>query len=73
MATLGVPYSKSEVFHARTEAEAQAKKIAEEVAVQGGPKNLHDRKIVALVAYLQRLGVDIQKPPQTILPLVADR
>lgn len=73
MATLGVPYSKSEIFHARTEAEAQARKIADEVALQGGPKNLQDRKIAALIAYLQRLGTDIQKPPQTILPLVADR
>ena len=30
--------------------------------VQGGPDGLADKQIVALIAYLQRLGTDIMKP-----------
>jgi hypothetical protein len=33
------------------------------IAKQGGPKNLGDKQIVALVAYLQRLGTDLHKAP----------
>ena len=39
----------------------QAAAIAAEVVVQGGPENLEDKQIVALIAYLQRLGTDITK------------
>ena len=39
--------------------------IAEEVRAQRGPKGLADKEIVALVAYLQRLGTDIKwRPPE---------
>ena len=31
------------------------------IAEQGGPKHLESNQIVALVAYLQRLGTDIKK------------
>jgi hypothetical protein len=29
---------------------------------EGGPKGLQDKQIIALVAYLQRLGRDIKAP-----------
>jgi cytochrome c oxidase cbb3-type subunit I/II len=58
--TLGVPYTDDEIANAVVLAEAQARTIAEEVATQGGPANLHDREIVAVVAYLQRLGTDLK-------------
>jgi cbb3-type cytochrome c oxidase subunit II len=58
--TLGVPYTDDEIANAVVLAETQARTIAEEVATQGGPANLHDREIVAVVAYLQRLGTDLK-------------
>ena len=30
--------------------------------IQGGPEGLADKQIVAIIAYLQRLGTDITKP-----------
>jgi cytochrome c oxidase cbb3-type subunit I/II len=60
-ATLGVPYTPEEVTGAVALARAQARKIASAIAEQGGPAGLEDREVVALVAYLQRLGTDIKK------------
>jgi hypothetical protein len=40
--------------------DAQAKGIAADVEAQQGPKGLADKEIVALTAYLQRLGTDIK-------------
>jgi cytochrome c oxidase cbb3-type subunit I/II len=68
MMMLGVPYP--EFAQAGTAAEAakvQAKAIADEIAANGGPQGLEDKEIVALIAYLQRLGVDIKKANSTAL------
>jgi len=64
MAMLGVPYGEN-VLNGKAidSAKAQAEAIAAEVAQQGGPKGLGDKKITALVAYLQRLGTDIAVKP----------
>jgi cytochrome c oxidase cbb3-type subunit I/II len=62
-ARLGVPYSRDEVARAGALAREQARVIAESIGRQGGPAGLEDRSIVALVAYLQRLGTDIKKTP----------
>ena len=59
---VGVPYSKEEVTAGETAARAQAQAIADEIVVQGGPEGLADKQIVAIIAYLQRLGTDITKP-----------
>jgi len=59
---VGVPYSKEEVAAGETAARAQAQAIADEIVVQGGPEGLADKQIVAIIAYLQRLGTDITKP-----------
>jgi cbb3-type cytochrome c oxidase subunit II len=56
--TLGVPYADADVDGAVEAARAQAATIAQDVASQGGPADIADREIVAMVAYLQRLGVD---------------
>ncbi|MEM1063055.1 MAG: hypothetical protein AAGJ97_12075, partial [Planctomycetota bacterium] len=40
-------------------AKRQAEQIAAEVASQGGPADLADKKVTALVAYMQRLGTDL--------------
>jgi cytochrome c oxidase cbb3-type subunit I/II len=61
MAMLGVPYGDAvRDGKAPEAARAQARTIAAEVAAQGGPEGLADKEIVALVAYLQRLGTDIK-------------
>jgi cytochrome c oxidase cbb3-type subunit I/II len=57
MAMLGVPYGAA-IHDAPAQARAQAKSIAAGVAEQGGPRDLEDKEITALVAYLQRLGRD---------------
>jgi len=57
---LGTPYSDAEVDGAVDLARTQAATIAQSVHAAGGPEGLEDREIVALVAYLQRLGKDIR-------------
>jgi cytochrome c oxidase cbb3-type subunit I/II len=62
MAMLGVPYGDAvKQGAARTMAESQAKTIAAGIAQQGGPAGLERKEIVALTAYLQRLGTDIKR------------
>lgn len=59
---LGVPYKPWEAENAVELAKKQAKEIADEVASQDANyAGLEDKQIIALVAYLQRLGVDIKK------------
>ena len=62
MAMLGVPYGDAvKPGIARAMAETQAKQIADGVAAQGGPTGLEHKEIVAITAYLQRLGTDIKR------------
>jgi len=71
---LGVPYGNL-IDRAEPVAREQARQIAQEIIAQGGPAGLEDKQIVALVAYLQRLGTDLMKaPPPTdpAAPLVAE-
>jgi cytochrome c oxidase cbb3-type subunit I/II len=75
MRTLGVPYGDEQLANAAVDARAQATEISQEIVDQGGPQGLEDRKIVALIAYLQRLGTDINRPvePQQVAqPLGAE-
>lgn len=58
---LGTPYSDSDVSNAAATARAQAEQIARNVAANGGPSDLQDKQIAAVVAYLQRLGSDLKK------------
>ena len=60
MAMLGVPYGDA-VTRAPALAREQAERIGASIASAGGPADLADKEIVALVAYLQRLGTDIRK------------
>jgi cytochrome c oxidase cbb3-type subunit I/II len=59
MVMLGVPYGDA-VNGAEEAARGQARELGREIAAQGGPSGLGDKKIVALIAYLQRLGTDIR-------------
>ncbi|MEQ9404066.1 MAG: cytochrome-c oxidase, cbb3-type subunit I [Cyclobacteriaceae bacterium] len=60
MQTLGVPYAEGYDNQALADADAQAKGISDGLAVEGLKVN-PDKEIVALIAYLQRLGTDIKK------------
>ena len=61
--TLGVPYSQKDYETAAEHARAQAQIIADEIVAQDGPTGLEEKQVVALIAYLQRLGTDIYKTP----------
>jgi cytochrome c oxidase cbb3-type subunit I/II len=58
MQKLGVPYTKEDKKNAVANAQAQAKLIADDLASQGA-EGMEKKEIVALIAYLQRLGTDI--------------
>mgnify|MGYP001764991218 CR=1 FL=1 len=62
MAMLGVPYGDA-VRQAPAMAREQAAAIAANIESQGGPAGLGDKEVVALIAYLQRLGKDIKAAP----------
>jgi cytochrome c oxidase cbb3-type subunit I/II len=63
---LNTPYPKGYADRAVEDLEKQAKEIAEELRQQGvEQKDLEKKEIVALIAYLQRLGTDI-KPKTTV-------
>ncbi len=63
MTILGVPYGEAATPGRAAElAREQARLIAADLKQQGGYEGLDDKKVIALVAYLQRLGTDISKP-----------
>jgi cytochrome c oxidase cbb3-type subunit I/II len=64
---LGVPYGNL-IDRAEPVAREQALQIAQDIVAQGGPAGLEDKQIVALVAYLQRLGTDLMKAPPAAEP-----
>ncbi|MBL8878954.1 MAG: cytochrome-c oxidase, cbb3-type subunit I [Phycisphaerales bacterium] len=64
MKKLGVPYDK-EIGQAEQLARAQAAEIARQIVEQGGEPGYDDKKVTALIAYLQRLGTDLYKTPPT--------
>jgi len=61
LAALGTPYSDSQIEESVAAAQSQAAQISRNVSSNGGPSGLEDKKITAIVAYLQRLGVDLKK------------
>jgi cytochrome c oxidase cbb3-type subunit I/II len=65
---VGVPYSDTDISDARKSIEAQSKKVVANLAVGSITNAPEDREIVALIAYLQRLGMDIKSAPGTNAP-----
>jgi len=62
MQTLGVPYPEGYAEKATEDLQKQAEEIANNIASELEEeelKALKDREIVAIIAYLQRLGTDI--------------
>ncbi|WP_020539317.1 cytochrome-c oxidase, cbb3-type subunit I [Lewinella cohaerens] len=63
--TLGTPYTDEYIENAVEEAKAQAAVIAASLNKDGiEMEGLADKEIIALIAYLQRLGTDIKPPAQ---------
>lgn len=59
--TLGTPYTDEYAENANQELEKQAELIAENLRKDGiDQENLEKKEIIALIAYLQRLGTDIK-------------
>lgn len=65
MRKMGVPYPQGYEAQANNDLKKQAQKIAE--SLKKDKINISsDKQIIALIAYLQRMGTDIKKAPQTI-------
>ena len=60
MKTLGVPYTDGQITHSVSDLNRQAKEIQTQMETEK-IKIGADKEIIALIAYLQRLGTDINK------------
>jgi len=60
MQTLGVPYPDGYDEIANSDLQKQAEQIVERLKGAGVPDAAWDTEIIALIAYLQRLGIDIK-------------
>lgn len=60
MKALGVPYSDEEIEDALEIAQEQAQEVTDVLVEHGVPKKIKDKEIVALIAYLQRLGTELE-------------
>ncbi len=73
LATLGVPYTDEEIAGAKQALLTQAKEVENnlrqdpEYVKNYGSSNIQNKEIVALIAYLQRLGTDIKANAPTAL------
>jgi cytochrome c oxidase cbb3-type subunit I/II len=62
MQTLGVPYSKEEADQANRLLKQQAELISDGLKKEGIALE-PQKELIAMIAYLQRLGADIKKSP----------
>ncbi|HMR19083.1 MAG TPA: cytochrome-c oxidase, cbb3-type subunit I [Sphingobacterium sp.] len=63
MRILGVPYTNEQVENALADAKKQAEEIVRDLAANQVEVR-SDREIIAMIAYLQRLGTDIKAEPK---------
>jgi cytochrome c oxidase cbb3-type subunit I/II len=61
MQALGVPYTNEEIQNGLSNAQAQAQKITDGLVESGVPVKILDKEIIALIAYIQRIGVDFSQ------------
>jgi len=64
MITLGVPYAAEFPAKANADLVAQTEKIVKSLK-KDGIEAVSDREIIALIAYLQRIGTDIKAKTPT--------
>ncbi|MFH5806470.1 cytochrome-c oxidase, cbb3-type subunit I [Alienimonas sp. DA493] len=62
---LGAPYDFESDEAIKADAKRQAAEIGEAIVAQQGPKGMEERTVIALIAYLQRLGTDRYKTATT--------
>ncbi|MCE9619649.1 MAG: cytochrome-c oxidase, cbb3-type subunit I [Planctomycetes bacterium] len=66
LAKVGVPYSEKTIADAETLARAQSEKVFAQLVQENGTANgldgVKNTKVLAVIAYLQRLGTDLNKP-----------
>jgi cytochrome c oxidase cbb3-type subunit I/II len=60
---VGVPYTDDEIANAQKSLDAQSQQVVLNLAVGAITNAPADREIIALIAYLQRLGTDIKAAP----------
>jgi cytochrome c oxidase cbb3-type subunit I/II len=65
---LGVPYTEADVASAAEHARAQAARVAQQIVDEDGPPGMEDRRVTALIAYLLRLGTDLNRPLEMPAP-----
>ncbi len=58
MVALGVPYTQEEVDNSVALAQEQARRITDGLMTSGVPEKILDKEVIALISYMQRLGVD---------------
>jgi cytochrome c oxidase cbb3-type subunit I/II len=68
MKALGVPYTDDQVKSAVADARSQAKQIAAGLDKDSGLPKLEERQIIAVIAYLQKLGRPVAKDPAAEVP-----
>lgn len=61
MHALGVPYTAHEINNSVANAQAQATTIANGLVESGVPAKIVDKEVIAIIAYIQRIGVDFSK------------
>jgi len=59
MKTLGVPYTPEEVKNSETHARTQAMALAQELEAAGVNASIRDKDMLAIIAYMNRLGTDL--------------
>jgi cytochrome c oxidase cbb3-type subunit I/II len=61
--TLGAPYSEADVVYAEQDLKDEAKRLVNELRSQGlsAEDSLANKEIIALIAYLQKLGRDLKR------------
>ena len=64
MAMLNVPYEADALSGAANLARQQAAQVAKSLVAAGGPQGMEQKEVMALIAYMQRLGKDIQAAAQ---------
>jgi cytochrome c oxidase cbb3-type subunit I/II len=74
---VGVPYTDAEIASAEAKAREQAAEIEKRLANEADPKEaadmkgLGDRRVAALIAYMLRLGTDLDRPVAAPAPPAA--
>lgn len=64
-AYLGAEYTDDDLNDTAAVAMRQAERIAAEIVEQGGPAMTYEKQAVALIAYLQRVGIDLFAEEET--------